>query len=573
LVGESFQVSLQIADQLGVGVGDIDLRRSGGSEDTGHVEHPPTSLYKQLVNARAVEETKMRPVEQSLVGPLLSPAPVLSDTDTPGISLTLGATTVILQETALEGLSQVDLGPAGLNVVTASATARNPYREVTLTEVPYGAVDADDPALGPSFPGAAAGSRASLGAFRTSQGAVTLGDPETTLFGAQVTGAANLVNLAVDGPIPTSTVLVEWVTEAEGGLWLVRVAEGVGSPGTAAAAAPIVAQLADMTVAAGTVGSATEAGEYQPNIASQAATNGSANQAAQGGSGPVPPPVPTPSWWSGTCDTNDYSAAAQALMGASLSAYPLSSTSTWDGLTACGPHPGYAEGPDVSVLYPGAHWSVLEWECVELSMRWMYEEWNVEPYPANGSNVVWNYAAFQSQYNPDGPVLTAVANDGVGPMPVPGDVLSYGATSTAGHTSVVTGTNIDADGDGTVTVLEQNASATGWDTVTSHRLGPRWVRWWGLRLAPQPLDPRRWRARTPHAGTEPDPRPRSGHLRPGLQLGARRFYTSGSGRDRSGSDLSLERIARAVISSPAEDCEHPAAPLSRAAVRGHRQPA
>jgi hypothetical protein len=78
---------------------------------------------------------------------------VLSDTATPAISLTLGTTTVTLQGTALNGLSQFDLGPAGLNVVTASATARDPYREVTLTEVPYGAVDADDPALGPSFPG------------------------------------------------------------------------------------------------------------------------------------------------------------------------------------------------------------------------------------------------------------------------------------------------------------------------------------------------------------------------------------------------------------------------------------
>ena len=401
-----------------------------------------------------------------LAVPLLSPVPVLSDTATPAISLTLGATTVTLQGAALNGLSQFDLGPAGLNVVTASATARDPYREVTLTEVPYGAVDADDPALGPSFPGAAAGSRASLGAFRTSQGAVTLGDPETTLFGAEVTGAANLVNLAVDGPTPTPTVLVEWVTEAEGGLWLIRVAEGIGSPGTAAAAGSVVDQLADMTVAAGSVGTGTEAGEYQPNIAGPATTNGSLDQETQGISGPVPPPVPTPSWWSGTCDTNVYSTAALALMGGPLAAYPLSATSTWDGLTACGPRPGYAEGPDVSVLYPGAHWSVLEWECVELSMRWMYEEWNVEPYPANGSNVVWNYAAFQSEYNPDGPVLTAVANNGVGPMPVPGDVLSYGATSTAGHTSVVTGTNIDANGDGTVTVLEQNASATGWDTVT-----------------------------------------------------------------------------------------------------------
>ena len=77
----------------------------------------------------------------------------------------------------------------------------------------------------------------------------------------------------------------------------------------------------------------------------------------------------------------------------------------------------------------------------------------------------WNYSTFESTYNPGGPPLEPISNDGSGPMPQPGDVLSYGATSSAGHASVVTGTDIDAGGNGTVAVVEENASADGWDTV------------------------------------------------------------------------------------------------------------
>ena len=398
-----------------------------------------------------------------LTGSLATPVLALPATAAPAMSLTLGSATLTVQGTALEGLSQFDLGPAGMNVATASATARDPYREVTLTEVPYGAFDEDDPAIGPSYPGAAPRARAALEAFRESQQAVGLGNPQATLFGTPVTGVANLVGLDVDGPTPTPTAIAEWVTEAQGELWLIRAAEAVGSPGTEAQASPAVAQLADITVTVG--GSGTGAGlpQYEPSTAVQGSTEYGASPATSSGG---PPPVPTPSWWSGTCDTNVYSAAAAGLVGQALPAYPLSADATWDGLTACGPRPEYGEGPDVGVLFPGAQWGVLEWECVELSMRWMYEEWGVEPYPANGSDVVWNYATFQSHYNPTGPALTAIANNGDGPMPVPGDVLSYGATSTAGHTSVVAATSIDSDGDGTVTVLEQNASATGWDTVS-----------------------------------------------------------------------------------------------------------
>jgi len=401
-----------------------------------------------------------------LIGSVVTPALAQPTTGAPALSLTLGTVSITVEGTALDGLSQFDLGPVGMNVETASATAHDPYREVTLTEIPYGAVDGEDPALGPSYPGSAARARASLEAFRLSQKAVSVGNPEATLFGTQVSGAANLVDLAVDGPTLTPTLVVEWATEAEGGLWLVRVAEEVGSPGTPAQANSVLTQLAGITVAAGESGTGTGPAEYQPDTAPPPSAVNGVEEAGEAGSGTLPPPVTTPSWWSGTCDTGNYAAAAETLVGQALPAYPLSTGATWDGLTACGPRPGYGEGPNVSVDFPGAQWGVLEWECVELSMRWMYEEWHVDPYPANGSGVVWNYSTFQSQYNPDGPALTSVANNGNGPMPVPGDVLSYGATSTAGHTSVVTATSIDAAGDGTVTVLEENASATGWDTVT-----------------------------------------------------------------------------------------------------------
>ena len=400
-----------------------------------------------------------------VMGSLAAPALALPQASAPAMSLSLGAGTVTLQGTALAGLTEFDMGPAGATVETASATAHNPYREVTITEVPFGSIDQDDPALGPAASGSAPRARASLAAFRQSQHAVSLGTPQAEIFGAQVTGAAHLVQLAVDGPSPVATVLVEWVAEAQGSLWLLRVAEELASPGSLAQAQTVLPRLADISVTAGATGAGARTSVYLPDT-SGAALGPTVTGASQAGTGPMPPLAPTPSWWSGTCDTNNYSAAAQTLVGQALPAYPLSAGATWDGLTACGPRPYYNEGPDVSVHFPGAQWGVLEWECVELSMRWMYEEWHVEPYPANGSGVVWNYAGFKSQYNPNGPALQAVANDGNGPLPAPGDVLSYGATSTAGHTSVVTAVSIDGNGNGYVTVLEENASSTGWDSVS-----------------------------------------------------------------------------------------------------------
>jgi hypothetical protein len=122
------------------------------------------------------------------------------------------------------------------------------------------------------------------------------------------------------------------------------------------------------------------------------------------------------------------------------------------GVKACGPRPLYDYAPNVVAhFYPGA-WGALEWQCVELSLRFLYLAYNVPPYSGHGKDLVANYR---------GTRLVKIANGVVGKAPQPGDVLSYGPTTTYGHTSVVSASNVDTNGNGTITVIEQNSSAAG----------------------------------------------------------------------------------------------------------------
>ena len=147
-------------------------------------------------------------------------------------------------------------------------------------------------------------------------------------------------------------------------------------------------------------------------------------------------------------------------------------------------------------FFPGA-WGELEWECVELSMRWMYLAWGVNPYPADGWDVVQNYglAAIRAKYNPDGPQLVVVTNGTVGAVPQPGDVVSVGRTRSDnfGHTAVVTASAVDALGNGTITLIQQNGGPgnDGWatyavnswvvgDGVTGWLHNPSWTLQWPL---------------------------------------------------------------------------------------------
>src|SRR5947209_2558693 len=68
--------------------------------------------------------------------------------------------------------------------------------------------------------------------------------------------------------------------------------------------------------------------------------------------------LPYPSWWNGTtCDTTKVSNSA-----------PLGTY--YRGLPACGPI-GLPTNKSTEVTFPGG-WGEYEWQCVELSMRFMY---------------------------------------------------------------------------------------------------------------------------------------------------------------------------------------------------------
>lgn len=329
-------------------------------------------------------------------------------------------------------------------VQVATASAPRPFRELTLTAIPYGA-RAGTESLQVAEPGGASTYARKLERFRAGQGAeVNLRGPTAVLFGRRVTAQVSLVGLNLHGPERTPTLVLEWVVEAGNRLWLLRLSQEMGAK--ARLATPETAMLLH-----GLEGLLLDSDTLdRPSTLGQAAFEEGL------GAGPAPEAV-TPSnglapWWNGyDCDKGFFGASAYRLGG------------TYQNMPACGPR-----GTTVTRSYgagglPGAAWSVLEWQCVELSKRFLRLRHNINPYPANGSQVVGNYA--NDAYNPNGPMLERINNGGTSPSPQPGDVLSYGSTSTAGHTSVVKSVNVGSSGNGTITVVEQNASAGGLATL------------------------------------------------------------------------------------------------------------
>src|SRR5437588_4211285 len=107
--------------------------------------------------------------------------------------------------------------------------------------------------------------------------------------------------------------------------------------------------------------------------------------------------LPYPSWWNGTpCDTTIVSNSA-----------PLGTS--YRGMPACGPI-GLPADPAHGVVFPGG-WGEYEWQCVELSMRFMYLAYGINAYNANGNEVVDHYTI--PKYDPgnyNNPILVPVSN-------------------------------------------------------------------------------------------------------------------------------------------------------------------
>ena len=155
-----------------------------------------------------------------------------------------------------------------------------------------------------------------------------------------------------------------------------------------------------------------------------------------------------PPWWNGkTCDQEHYPEA-----------YLLT---TWRGIQVCGPLPWKTTGnKDVTEDFQGHGVFQLEFECPELIARYLLAAYGLDSQRADGWQVVDAYTSLP------GTPFHKVVNDGsIHMAPIEGDVLGYG-TSDPGHTSIVTNSRVDSNGNGTIDVIEQNVAKSGTAILT-----------------------------------------------------------------------------------------------------------
>ena len=302
----------------------------------------------------------------------------------------------------------------------ATAVAQAPYREFTIYAYPFGSAVATE-GIGTVKPQHLSAYRA-MGAGRLLRSL----ELPALIFGHRVEGSARVVDLEL-GSYRQQTEVVSWLTDAGRRLWIIQAAGPLGYNRSAE-----VAFTAGTSVEASNLSTPTTVPSTKPIKTGPASPVIQHVIVASAGTAD-PPAVRFPPWWSGVCDANR-----------NRWSFPLSS---WDGLTACGPGPNRGGYDEIVGFFPSA-WGEYEWECVELSMRWLFLEYGVRPYPADGSEMVADYS------RADGGDLQRIANDGSS-VPRPGDLLSMGAAWEEGHTAVVTATKV-TDGNGTIGILEQN---------------------------------------------------------------------------------------------------------------------
>jgi hypothetical protein len=159
----------------------------------------------------------------------------------------------------------------------------------------------------------------------------------------------------------------------------------------------------------------------------------------------VPVDVGTPTWWSGICNDDNYFAATN------VHSIPLGAS--WHGVPACGPFTFRTPYPSHLVRFFTGAWGEYEFQCVELVMRFLYQEWGIAPWRGNASTI-------KDYYPPSS--IEFYINNGTYAF-VPGDILTENGTSqnSSGHAMIITGVNLNGNGTGSISILEQNSSNNG----------------------------------------------------------------------------------------------------------------
>lgn len=376
-------------------------------------------------------------------------------------NFTLDGVTVTVRSPFLPAKT-FSVSPAGAKTQIANATsADHPYGAIYITAVPFGTKPQSE-GVPIAQVGGASAYRASLHQFRVQEGDRPQPGPTVTIFGQHIRGEASLLGIAAPNQHVSSMLVVEWVAEAGSRLWLVRISqERPQSIADLTAAAPFLTDLRFLTLASTTLThpstvTAGRAAAVQPLTASSAIDS-------------------LPTWWNGyQCDSQHYNSAA----GGTWQAHPLG-TVAYHALVPCGPRPAtnLDNAPDIGENIGGV--SVWEWECVELSLRYLYLGYGIIPYHGNGNQIVHDYtgsALTKLPYDQDPRYAPTGSNPLTVPisqLPQPGDVLSlmniYSgspayATGDAGHTGLVNTTSYSGSS-WSFTYMEQNGAKSGYETI------------------------------------------------------------------------------------------------------------
>jgi len=325
----------------------------------------------------------------------------------------------------------------------AMAYSLEPFEEFSIVSVPFGSTSPVE-GLPTATSGGADNYRVALATFRTEQGGTPTAGPSAQLFGQAVTSSYSIVPLKVTGESEQSTLIVEWVVEALDHLWIIRVSRDL-SDGTEIPS--YITRLKTLVIN----GEKLPSQEVKKNLSLQ-------DIGITKNSSAITSTISEPPWWQGQeCDLTNYKAST------GVDSYPLGAT--FDGLIACGPRPflypypsAINPGPVVR-FFPGA-WGEYEWQCVELAMRYLYLKYGIAPYKGNGKDVVSNLHV----YHPESP-LEVIWNGEPNKAPQAGDVISFLATFSTGHVAIVTASNVDSNGNGTVSIIEQNSDPDGHQTI------------------------------------------------------------------------------------------------------------
>jgi len=310
----------------------------------------------------------------------------------------------------------------GDSMQVATIQQDNPFRSLTVRAVPFGETLPET-----GFPISRA---ADAAAWRQSLHGTA--GPEATLFGQKVPGVVLRSTIPGMKGHDTAVESVVWVVVKDGRTWVVTLGQdrtnlrsGFGTQLTVIGADTKARTTVDVAALAA---SKAEVNKTAKSVSPQIHMN---NVALGGNLG-------QPSWWSSTCDGNGS---------------PLSSSGTFMGLEVCG------GGSNVLESVPGV--SQYEWQCAELSDRYLVQRYGLTGPGGNGNQEAakW-YNAYPSTFD--------LYNSGDATPPVAGDVISFGVGGTGvGHTGVVYNSTVNSSGNGTVYFVDENWTGdNGYHTVT-----------------------------------------------------------------------------------------------------------